>query len=135
MWVYPTFQTNWRKCPYLHTGYTKCIQYLNFFFLILTPIVYSWACLNWCAVSSSRGILKGKKGHYIWASNMVNIYKRFIFYSDNILIQRLYIITLKSKTNQCLLAKYVQTLKYVHSFVKRTELVTDRSEWLSLQNH
>ena len=61
---------------------------------------------------------------------MVNIYKRFSFYSDNIPTQHLYLIILKSKTNNCLLAKYVQTLKYVRSFVKKTELVTDRSDWL-----
>jgi len=66
---------------------------------------------------------------------MVTIYKHFSFYSDNIPIQHLYLIILKSKTDNCLLAKYVQTLKYVCSFVKRTELVTDGSDWLSLQNH
>ena len=65
---------------------------------------------------------------------MVNIGKRFSFYSDNSLIQHLYLIILKSKTNQCLLTKYVQTVKYVHSFVKRTELLTIDQTDSSLQN-
>jgi len=68
-----------------------------------------------CSQFFKRYFEGGGEGYYIWASNMVNIYKRFSFYSDNFPIQHLYLIILKSKTNQCTLTKYVQTLKYVRS--------------------
>lgn len=70
-----------------------------------------------CFEGENRALYLGKEH---------NIYKYFSFYSGNIPIQPLDLIILQSKTNQFSLAKYVQKLTYICSFVKRTELVTAR---------
>jgi hypothetical protein len=84
-----------------------------------------------CAVSSSRGIFRGKKGIIFGQAVWLIIYQPFNFNSDNSPIQPLDFIILQGKTNQFPLAKIcTETVQYVCSFVKRPELVTDRPDWL-----